>query len=124
MKWTGVLPAFIDSAIAGRRLSAVNGAHADFLHVDDAARAVVRAAEVEGGGICNVAAGVESSVPDVARIVLAACGRPDDDVDVTPSPAARAVVDVTRMRELLGVAAEVSLASGVGELVAWRRTAA
>ncbi len=121
MTWTGVLPSFIDVAIAGERVRAGSGAHADFLHVADAARAVVRAAEIEASGICNVAAGVETSIADLARTVLTACNRPEDEIDVTPSPATRAVVDVRRMRSLLGVSADVSLARGVAELVAARR---
>jgi len=120
MRWAGVLPTLIDDALSGRRLRASRGAHADFLHVDDAARAVVRAAEVGATGIFNVAAGVETRIPDLASAVLAACDRPADALDIVESPAAHAVVSVTRMRGGLGVESRIPLARGISELVAAR----
>jgi UDP-glucose 4-epimerase len=122
MAWTGVLPAFVDAALAGGRLRAVRGAHGDFLHVDDAARAVVAAAETGPSGVINVAAGVETSIATLATTVLAACGRSPDDADLADSPLARAQVDVARMHQLLG-GARVSLADGVAGVVAARREA-
>jgi nucleoside-diphosphate-sugar epimerase len=121
MAWIGVLPTFVDAALAGKRLRAVRGAHGDFLHVDDAARAMVRAAEAGATGVIHVATGVETSIARLAAVVLAACGRPADEVDVADSPVARAVVDLTRMRERVGAGAEITLERGVTELVASRR---
>jgi UDP-glucose 4-epimerase len=117
MVWAGVLPVFIEAALSGNRLTASRGAHADFLHVGDAALAVVQAAGADVTGAVNVASGVETSIVELARMVLTACGRSGEDVDVMPSPVFRAVVDVTRMRERLGVQSQVPLSDGIDELV-------
>ncbi|MER2565999.1 MAG: NAD(P)-dependent oxidoreductase [Myxococcaceae bacterium] len=109
----GVLPAFIDAARAGKRLSATVGAHADFLHVVDAARATVAAVSAKADGVFNVAAGVETSIVELARTVLTACGRSRDEVDQLPGSVARALVDVTRLRSELSVSSGLSLADGV-----------
>ncbi len=121
MQWTGVLPAFIDGALGGRRLSAAAGPRADFLHVEDAARAVAAAAGSSATGVFNIAAGVETSIVELAAAVLSACGRPADAVDVTAGVEARAVVDVTRLRTELECGGGTPLAEGVAQLVQTRR---
>lgn len=117
MVWLGVVPAFIDAARAGHRLSASQGANADFLHVVDAARATVAAVGAQADGTINVAAGVETSIVELAHTVLRTCGRNEADVDVIPGPEARAVVDVTRLRSELLVAPGLSLADGVASVL-------
>lgn len=117
MAWIGVLPAFIDAARAGKRLSATVGAHADFLHVVDAARATVAAVSAQADGVFNVAAGVETSIVELARTVLTACGRSADELEQTSGLGARAVVDVTRLRSELGVAPGLSLSDGIASVL-------
>jgi UDP-glucose 4-epimerase len=124
MAWVGVLPAFIDAALSGKRLSASSGAHADFLHVEDAAQAVVRAVSAGVTDVVNVASGVETSIVGLAGMVLTACGRSAEDVDVTLSPISRAVVDITRLREQLGVRSQLPLAEGIAKLVRARSSKA
>jgi nucleoside-diphosphate-sugar epimerase len=122
MPWTGVLPTFVDQALADRRLTVTSGGHADFLHISDAAGALARAAEGEFTGVVNVASGVETSLVHLAEAVLKACGRPSTALDVVDSDVARAVVDTRRMRDL-GMTAEVSLDDGLVGVVAERRLA-
>lgn len=111
MMWSGVLPAFIDAARAGKPLTATSGAHADFLHVDDAARAIVAACSAAHvTGVVNVASGVETSIVDLARLV-------SSSVTVTEGAVSRARVDVTRLRSELGVLPGVSIGDGVRALV-------
>lgn len=117
MAWSGVLPVFIDAARAGKRLSATSGAHADFLHVRDAARATAAAVSATADGLFHVGAGVETSIVELARVVLIACGRSPDELDVTPGQVARAVVNVTRLRSELSVGPGLSLAEGVSSVV-------
>jgi dTDP-glucose 4,6-dehydratase len=122
MAWSGVLPAFLDAALDGTRLRAASGAHADFLHVDDAAEVVVRAAAGNVEGILNVASGVETPIVALARLALKASGRPEDALDTNPSAVTRAVVDVGRLQRELGFRAQVPLARGVEALLALRRS--
>lgn len=117
MVWIGVLPMFLDAARAGKRLSATSGANADFLHVRDAARATVAAVQDVSDGVFNVAAGVETSIVELARTALTVCGRSPEDVDVTPGAPARAVVDVTRLRTELRVDPGLTLAEGLATLL-------
>ncbi|MBM4776768.1 MAG: NAD(P)-dependent oxidoreductase [Archangiaceae bacterium] len=117
MVWIGVLPAFIDAARAGKRLTATVGAHADFVHVVDAARATVAAVSAQSDGVFNVAAGVETSIVELARTVLTACGRSADDLDQTPGLVARALVDVTRLRSELSVASGLPLSEGIASVL-------
>jgi UDP-glucose 4-epimerase len=119
MVWTGVLPAFIDAALAGKRLSASRAA-ADLIHVEDAARAVVAAVEASEAGVFNVASGVETPIAELARLVLDRCGRSPSEMDVTDSAPSRAVVDIARMSAVLGPP-RVLLKDGVEELIRWRR---
>ena len=117
MVWIGVLPMFLDAARTGKRLSATSGANADFLHVRDAARATVAAVLDASDGVFNVAAGVETSIVELARAALIVCGRSPEDVDVTPGSPARAVVDVTRLRTELRVEPGLTLEEGLATLL-------
>lgn len=117
MVWSGVMPAFIDAARSGKRLSVMNHVHADFLHVRDAARATVAAVTSSVEGIVNVAGGAEIPIVELARLTLELCGRSPDEVDVKEGAAARADVEVTRLRVELGVASGVTLIEGLRELI-------
>jgi nucleoside-diphosphate-sugar epimerase len=122
MLWSGVMPAFIDAALAGKVLAATSGPCADFLHVEDAARAVLAAASSPAvTGVANVAAGVETSIEDLAHAVLNACGRDSSTLTVVKGAITRARVDVTRLRHELGVVPGVALADGLRALVEFRR---
>ena len=96
----------------------------EFLHVDDAAEAIVRAAErVDDPEPINVGGGQEISIRDLVRKVAAACGfggriawdptRPDGQP--------RRSLDVTRARERLGWHPTREFDSGLAETVRWWR---
>lgn len=123
MAWTGVLPTFIDGALAGQKLTATSGTCADFLEVNDAADAVVAAAHyIDVTGVANVASGVEIRIEDVARTVLTVCGRDPNGLTVKESPETRALVDVTRLRDELEIGPGTALLDGIQSVVAHRRT--
>ncbi len=117
MVWSGVMPAFIDAARAGKRLSVMRHVHADFLHVRDAARATVAAVTSSVEGIVNVAAGAEIPIVELAKLTLELCGRSGDDVDVKEGTPSRADVEVTRLRVELGVSPGIALVEGLRELI-------
>jgi len=97
----------------------------DFVHVQDVARANVLAARSEvAGEALNVGSGVETSLLELAELLLAVMG---SAVGVEHGPPRRAaavprrLADVDRARRLLGFETEVSLDDGLRDLVAWWR---
>jgi UDP-glucose 4-epimerase len=97
----------------------------DFVYIGDVARANVLAAESELTDVAfNVASGTETSLLELARMLLGVMG---SDLPVEHGPA-RAVNGVTRRladtrlaRERLGFDAEVDLEEGLTRLVEWWR---
>jgi nucleoside-diphosphate-sugar epimerase len=85
---------------------------------------MLRHSLVERSDAVNVASGGETSIVGLARMVLTVCGRSAEDVDVTPSPIFRAAVDITRLREQLGVRSQLPLAEGIAKLVRARSSKA
>jgi GDP-L-fucose synthase len=94
----------------------------EFLYVDDAARALILAAEcLDSSEPVNVGTGVETRIRDLAAMIADLVGfegavrwdtaRPDGQ------PTRR--LDVSRARKLMGFEAEVDLATGLRETVAW-----
>ena len=92
----------------------------DFIHVHDIARATVMALEAEQDNLpVNVGTGVDTSVAELARILIAAVG-----VDVEPqfNPrdvlVARRAADTLRAKEVLGFEPTIAVADGMTRLVA------
>ena len=80
----------------------------DFIHVHDIATSVIAALEAEQANVpINIGTGIDTSVADLARILIEAVG-----VDVEPqfNPrdvlVSRRAADITRAREVLGLAAD------------------
>ena len=95
----------------------------DFVYTEDIARANVLAIESDVvEGFYNVASGVETSLLDLARALLAAM---DSDLDVEFGPerpvngVTRRLADTSAAARDLGFRAEVGLEDGLRRLVAW-----
>lgn len=91
----------------------------DFIHVTDIARAVVLALTSEQGNVpINVGTGIDTTVEELARILIAATG---SDVEPQFNPrdvlVSRRAADVTRAKEILGFEAQVDVTSGMTRLV-------
>ena len=91
----------------------------DFVHVDDVVRALLLAAEHDGG-VFNVGTGVETSVADLHALCERALG-----VHAPPAlgpprvgDASRSVLDTTRAARDLGFTAAVALSEGIESTVA------
>ena len=97
----------------------------DFVYVGDVARAFLLAASCEAPGeVFNVASGIETSLDDLARTLIAVMGR-SVPVNYAParrvSPVVRRLADTERAKARLGFTAEVDLAQGLRHLVGWWR---
>jgi UDP-glucose 4-epimerase len=91
----------------------------DFIHVHDIARAVVLAVEAERSNMAiNVGTGIDTSVADLARILIDAVG-----VDVEPqfNPrdvlVSRRAADIERARDVLGFEASIPVGEGMADLI-------
>jgi GDP-L-fucose synthase len=94
----------------------------EFLYVEDAARAIVRAAEtLESSDPVNIGSGQEISIADLVKLVARKAGfKGDIRFDPSkPDGQPRRCLDVTRARELLGWQARVTLEEGLERTIAW-----
>jgi UDP-glucose 4-epimerase len=97
----------------------------DFVCIEDIARANLLAAVSDASDeVFNIACGVETSLLDLAHLLLAAMDS-DLDVEFGPERAAakvpRRLADTRLAQERLGFTAEVDIAEGLRRLVAWWR---
>jgi GDP-L-fucose synthase len=96
----------------------------EFLHVSDAARGLVLAAErYDDPDPVNLGAGFEISMRDLGATIAAATGYEGDLVwDASrPNGQPRRMLDVSRALERFGFSAKVSLDEGLARTIAWYR---
>jgi GDP-L-fucose synthase len=96
----------------------------EFLYVDDAARALILMAErYDEPEPFNIGAGVETSIRELAELVASVAGFEGEIVwDTTrPDGQPRRFLDVSRAAERFGFKAEVPLAAGIRQTVAFYR---
>ncbi len=95
----------------------------DFIHVRDVARANVAALQSEHvHGAFNVGSGVETSLNDLARLVLKTMGsrlEPRYEPARGVSAVNRRCADTQRSADLLQFQSRVGLEQGIGHLVTW-----
>jgi UDP-glucose 4-epimerase len=98
----------------------------DFIYVEDVARANLLAATANvSGEVFNVGSGVETSLSDLARLLLRTM---ESDLPVehaaprSINAVPRRLADTTRAREALGFEAQVSLEQGLRRLMDWWRS--
>jgi len=97
----------------------------DFVYVEDVARANLLACETAApAAIVNVCSGVETTMRDLAALLLRLTGS-TVGMEFTPQPEgalpARRVGDPRRARDLLGFEATTALEDGVRRLIEWRK---
>ena len=96
----------------------------DFVYIEDIARANLAAARSDATDVVlNVASGVETSLDDLAKVLLRVMGsdlHPEYGPQRSVNPVARRLADVGAARELLGFEAQVPIEEGLRRLVAWR----
>jgi nucleoside-diphosphate-sugar epimerase len=98
----------------------------DFVNIEDVARATLLAAEADvNDEVFNVGSGTETSLLELAHMLLKVMGREDLEVQfgrergVNKVP--RRLADTTLARERLGFEAEIGLEEGLRRLVDWWR---
>jgi UDP-glucose 4-epimerase len=114
------IPNFVRSAVRGESIRIYGGEELrDYLHVDDAARAVMAAWQHRLSGTYNVGSGSGIAVRDAAAAVLRVAGG-SAGIEQHPrqKPAADIVLDVTRFREATGFAPARVFPDGLEEQIA------
>jgi nucleoside-diphosphate-sugar epimerase len=115
------IPNFVRSAVLGEPIRVFGGEELrDYLHVDDAAGAVLLAWSRRITGTFNVGSGEGISVRDAARAILHMAGG-ESTVEVLPreKPSADLVLNVTRFRDATGFAPSHVFPDGLEEQIAW-----
>ena len=97
----------------------------DLVHVRDIARANVLAAGSEAtDAVFNVASGTETSLNDLARILLGAMGSsltPIHEAARKVNPVARRLAATEKAEREIGFRSQISLEEGIADLVSWWR---
>ena len=104
-----------------------------FTYIDDAVRATVAAGIAPGtdGDVFNIGTNVETSITELARLMIDIAGAKSTIKFVTQESVygssyediPRRVPDNTKMREVLGVRAETPLREGLRRTIEWFRSA-
>ena len=98
----------------------------DFVNIEDVARATRIAAEADvTDTVFNVASGTETSLLELAGMLLRVMGREDLEIEFGPergvNKVPRRLADTTLARERLGFEAQIGLEEGLRRLVDWWR---
>ena len=121
-----VIPKFLLRAMAGLPLIVFGDGEQtrDFTYVEDTAKAIIIAGEVDAliGETINVGQGREVTVNQLAKEVGLALGKRDIQVEhaeARPGDVRRLIADTSKAEEFLQYAPEVSLRDGLKKLIAW-----
>jgi GDP-L-fucose synthase len=96
----------------------------EFLYVDDAARAIILAAErLDSSEPVNIGTGIETRISDLASMIAKIVGYQGRIVWDTSQPDGQPSrrLDVARARKLIGFEASVGLEVGLRETIEWYR---
>ena len=141
--YTGILSIFAVRLLDGGSISVFEDGREsrDFVHVDDAVEAFLRAGDVDLGSVTpaaqshpgastlvlDVGSGCGTSVLEAARLLAQACGAGEDRLRVTGDyrigDVRHAFCDPSRLSDVLEIEPRTPLADGIQGLVAWVRGA-
>jgi nucleoside-diphosphate-sugar epimerase len=121
-----LVPSVARSLLRGHPVACSDGTQRrDYLHVDDAADALVGLLQSDLVGPVNVGAGWAVPVREVIDVVARECGRPElVRLGARPAPPddpPLLVANVGRLRDELGWRPRIALPAGLAETVRWWR---
>ena len=119
-----LVPSLVRNLNAGRQARCTSGSHVrDFLHVGDAASALIALLRSDVTGAVNIASGIPVRLADVARDVAARVGRPELlTIDDGSSEHGLVAANVARLRDEVGWTPARDLSGALDDTVAWWRS--
>lgn len=121
-----VIPKFLLRALAGKPLIVFGDGNQtrDFNYVSDTARAILKAGTFEQalGQTLNIGCGRETSINDLAKIIVDVVGNPHVEIRhdcPRPGDIARMCGNGDKAREILDCSPRVPLPEGLGKLKEW-----
>jgi dTDP-L-rhamnose 4-epimerase len=125
--YTGVLAIFASRLLNGRPplVFEDGGQRRDFVDVRDVARAFELALDRPEavGKALNVGGGADRCIADIARLIAERLGRADLSPEITgrfrSGDVRHCFADLSRARDLLGYAPQISLEAGIDDLAVW-----
>jgi len=125
-EYAAVIPAFIDRVLDGEPPVIYGDGEQtrDFVFVEDVVRANIAAAEANVSGVvCNVARGAQTSINDLAETLTDLLGVDLDPVHEAPRPGdiRHSYADISRARDRLGYAPQVSFREGLERTIEYYR---
>ncbi len=125
------IPSLLAACAAQRPFSMSSGQQTrDFLHVDDAVRALIALSNTAAAmaKVVNVGTGVECTVRDVALLAARLAGEGADlrvgAIPSRPGESSRYACAIERIKSLTGWQPQVGLEEGLARTLAWWRSAA
>ncbi len=126
--YSGVISIFTERALTGKTLTIFGDGQQtrDFVFVGDVARAIVTACFSDGarGTVINIGTGIETTINELARLLVGLCGSPSaiHHQPARPGDTARSVAAIERAGELLGLRANITLQDGLQATLDWVKT--
>ena len=123
--WRNVTPTFVYRALKGLPLHLDNGgvASRDFVYVDDVARGLVACAERGApGDVYNLASGVETTIRQLAELIVELSGSSSPLEIAPPRPWDHSILrfgSPEKARHELGFEASMPLEEGLRRTIAW-----
>ncbi len=121
--YSGVISIFINRITAGVPITIYgDGTQTrDFIYVGDVVRANIRAMASEYCGVLNVAGGQETSLNELAKVIMECTGNSCDIRYDAPREGDihRSLADTRRLEATIGRVAECSLTDGLSRTIAW-----
>lgn len=117
------IPNFINKALAGENLEVFGGEEVrDYLHLDDAVRALQLAATRAQAGVFNIGTGHGVAIKDVAEMIISKVN-PKLKASVLPreKKAADIVLDISKAKQELGFEPKTIFPDKLEEQIEWHR---
>jgi UDP-glucose 4-epimerase len=124
--WRNVVPTFVYRALKGLPLTIEGeGASRDFIFVDDIVEGLVRCAAFgEPGEVYNLGTGEETSIGDLARLVVREVGSGSEIVSAGRrvwDSSVRRYASTVKAQQRLGFQARVPVGQGIPRTISWTR---
>ena len=121
--YSGVISIFIDRICAGEPIT-IHGDGTqtrDFIYVGDVVRANIRAMSSDVRGVVNVAGGRETSLNELAAVIMEITGNLCEIIHDAPREGDihRSLADTGRLEVTIGRVAECSISEGLSRTIAW-----